>query len=191
MTMQANAMSASAAGFIPPGGLVRPGPIGRIVRLLLGAASAWAIWDNLVQPGPQAWLTSHLGPVQLNVGTLIVVGIGLWVFDEVINIGWGRHWGNIPQLSVIGVVGIGALVGLVLTGSVWSPLLGAIVYAWLFYTFAHLGLSFVLAAGLGTPGCEMRSIPQLLAKLSGREYREHVCPSPIHSLDVWEAGLRR
>ena len=79
------------------------------------------------------------------------------------------------------------LVDLVLYGQVWGPPLGVVVYAVTVYTFAHLGLSFILATVLATPGCEMRAIPDLLGRLTGRTAQEHHCPGFIQPLDDWEA----
>jgi hypothetical protein len=40
---------------------------------------------------------------------------------------------------------------------------------------------------LGTPGCEMRAIPDLLGRLTGHTAQEHHCPGFITPLDNWEA----
>ncbi len=58
------------------------------------------------------------------------------------------------------------------------------------YVYAHLGLSFVLAAALATPGCEMRGIPHLVGLLRGRSSGEHYCPGFIDGLDRWERERR-
>ncbi len=177
-------------GLLRSGTLVRPGPIGRIVRLGLGILTAWPLSSLLLRVGPEWWITSEIGPAQTNAGTLIAIAVALWLINEIVNIGWARRWGNRPRLVVLGTAAVLAVAGVALTGSPWSPVLGALVYAWLVYTFAHLSISFFLAALLGTPGCEMRSIPHLVARLTGREHREHVCPGPLDPLDRWEAARR-
>ena len=75
---------------------------------------------------------------------------------------------------------------LIIYGQVWGPPLGALAYAMTVYTFGHLGVSFVLAAFLATPGCEMRAMPDLLGRLTGRMAQEHHCPAFIQPLDNWE-----
>jgi hypothetical protein len=51
--------------------------------------------------------------------------------------------------------------------------------------------TFVLAALIATLGCEMRSIPQLPGRLSGRKVQEHCCPaSLITKIDLWESTIR-
>lgn len=67
---------------------------------------------------------------------------------------------------------------------------------WAFIGFAFLltpyvinrGFSFVLSALIGTPGCEMRSIPHLWTLVTGRETQEHYCPGIIDTVDRWEAA---
>ena len=59
------------------------------------------------------------------------------------------------------------------------------------YTMAHLGISHILAGILGTPGCEMRSIPQLIAILRKRDLvEEHSCPGLWTRYDQLEAQRR-
>jgi hypothetical protein len=51
----------------------------------------------------------------------------------------------------------------------------------------NLGISFLLAATLATPGCEMRAIPEFIGKITHRESKEHLCPISILSgIDQWE-----
>ena len=54
------------------------------------------------------------------------------------------------------------------------------------YHFVHMGTSLILATALATPGCEMRSIPQLAGILRGTESKEHYCPGFFDALDKWE-----
>ena len=103
------------------------------------------------------------------------------------NLGFGRDWRNRPRLVVLGL-GLGAMViDLLVYEQFWAPPLGALVYGTTVYTFAHLGPSFILATLLRTPGCEMRAIPDLLGRLTGRTAAEHHCPGFITPLDNWEA----
>lgn len=61
---------------------------------------------------------------------------------------------------------------------------------WLLYTFGHLGISFILAAALATPGCEMRAPWHLWTLMSGRRTQEHYCPGVLTPIDRWEARRR-
>lgn len=71
----------------------------------------------------------------------------------------------------------------------WSrqPIFGIPLVLWLGYFYTHLGLSFVLAAFIGTPGCEIRSMPEFLGRISGKPSEEHYCPAGfITAIDEWE-----
>ena len=73
-------------------------------------------------------------------------------------------------------------------GVLETEILAQAIWVWVLYIFAHLGLSFLLSALLGTPGCEMRAIHDLFAKLTGSQAREHHCPvGPLSGIDRWES----
>ena len=170
--------------FDKPGTLRRPGPIGRVVRLLLGVWLLYVCWMLWTYPGA---LLSEKFPHWAN---LISIAFALWLVPPVVNIGFGINLKAWPRYSAAGAILLWAI-GLGLAdGSWWSPALGR--FAWLFvlYTFGHLGLSFVLAAVIATPGCEMRAIPHLWTLLTGRETKEHFCPGFFNGLDAWETQRR-
>ncbi len=64
-----------------------------------------------------------------------------------------------------------------------------VVFVVIFYTAGHLAISYVFAAILATTGCEMRSIPQLIAILRRSDLgEEHSCDTgPWDRIDEWEA----
>jgi len=75
------------------------------------------------------------------------------------------------------------------------PLVGPLdeqaIWVWELYIFSHLGLAFLIAAVIGTPGCEMRAFHDSYSRLTGVATKEHVCPvGPLHPIDQWEARLR-
>ncbi|RMH12407.1 MAG: hypothetical protein D6701_13555 [Gemmatimonadetes bacterium] len=172
--------------YAPEGALPRPRWIGRGVRLLLGlwclslAAQIVTGADGIVWEGALAHSRAWW----------FVIAIALYVFPDVLNIGWGIR---IPRRRLLGVL---AAVGAAAAGAGWlvagSPVawpLGGLVWAWTLYTFGHLGAAFVVATLLATPGCEMRSLPELWARLRGRPTREHYCPGFISAIDRLEARL--
>lgn len=70
--------------------------------------------------------------------------------------------------------------------------LGVPLNRWLGYFYGHLGVSFLLAAAIGTPGCEMRSIPELIGRARGTPSHEHRCPVGfLARIDEWERGRMR
>ena len=171
--------------FEQPGSLPRPGIVGRVVRLLLGVACLQFLWVLLTEGADIARSAVLPG----NPGLWFGIAVGLYVTSYVVNIGFTLHLGRWPQYLVV-ALGIGfASVGQLTEGSVWTPLLGWFVVGWLFYTYAHLGVSFVLSSLLATPGCEMRAIPHLVSFVTRRESSEHFCPGPLRLVDDWE--LRR
>jgi hypothetical protein len=168
--------------FDRPGTLPDPGPIGRIVRLLLGVWLLTVCWSYLRYP--EVFIQEGTP----DIGVLIGIAFGLWLIPPVVNIGWGINWKAWPRHVVVAILVVWTSGNLLLAGSWWTPGLGLFVWIVLLYTFGHLGLSFVLAAAIGTPGCEMRAIPHLWTLVTGRVTQEHFCPGFIDGLDAWERG---
>lgn len=111
----------------------------------------------------------------------------LCVFNYVVNIGFTKSWGHRPLLVSAIVLGAIACVAFLVTGSFDNPIFGISLNLWIAYFYGHLGVSFVLAAIIATPGCEMRSIPELVGKATGRASEEHHCPAGfITQIDEWE-----
>lgn len=168
--------------FVDQGSLVRPGPIGRLLRLLLGGLCLYGLWELILAAPYYIY-----APISLLPNMALMVLVFLCVFNYVVNIGFGKDWGRYPLILSLTLFGLIALGNYLATGNAQSPLLGIVVTLWLCYFFAHLGLSFVLAALLATPGCEMRAIPELFGRITKQPAREHHCPASIISgIDRWE-----
>ena len=166
-----------------PGTLLRPGPIGRIVRLAFGALSVWYVTELI-------GVADNLLDTEGNIHNVMWNGIvlGLFLISYVINIGFSRAWRKWPAFISAGVFLAVAGVGYLTTGSADTVLLARAVWVWELYLFAHLGLAFVLSALLATPGCEMRALHDLYSRISGKPTKEHFCPvGPLNSIDRWEA----
>ncbi len=170
-----------------PGTLSRPGPIGRVTRFILGAFCVYVVLAILTNAS--AFFTGRA----LHVTSVwFMILMGLYVFPDVVNIGFSKAWKRFHLLTgLVALAGVAALISWATYGSVFGPPLGIVVSIWLLYTFGHLGISFLLATLLATPGCEMRSIPQLWALVSGKTAKEHYCPGVLTPIDRWEAKLRR
>ncbi len=171
-----------------PGTLPKPRLVGRIVRLIVGIASMLFVLF-LLAGGKQDIVTTHL-PSELIVWAGIAVG--LYVFSDVVDIGWRLGWGKYPLVAIGGLAVVFGAWSFVQYGSWWSYPLGWFVYLWLLYTYGHLGIAYVLAGVLASPGCEMRSIPYLWALLSGKESPEHACQGlvDVSKIDEWESGKK-
>lgn len=164
------------------GSLHRPGPLGRGLRLLLGLLCLYALRDL-------ASISSSIinNPIGVLPGLALMLVVMFCAFNYVINIGYSKNWGSFPLLIVLAYLGIVALVGYLMLGNANSQVLGLSLFIWLVYLFAHLGVSFILAAVIATPGCEMRAIPELVGKIANKDAKEHHCPAGfITALDRWE-----
>ena len=171
---------------VTPGSLVRPDPVGRLVRLVFGLLFLNFLW-KVFQTRTDLLSSTLAGLIELSIGIVIA----LVVFNYVVNIGFSRDWRRIPQIVIALLFVLAALIGWLQYGSIWAQPMGAVAFVWLVYVYAHLSVSFLLSAILATPGCEMRAIPHLVSLITGRETGEHYCPGgPLHRIDLWEAGRR-
>ena len=165
-----------------PGTLDRPGPYGRLVRLALGVLCAYVV---LV-------LFWHAPAIIDAPATTMAQNVALWlpavlVFNYVVNIGFGKDWGRRPLYLSASGIALAAFASRLLAGTFDHAILGATFWGWLLYFYGHAGISFLLAALMAMPGCEMRAIPEAVARPSGRRATEHSCPaSLITKLDEWE-----
>ena len=169
-----------------PGILPRPGPIGRLVRLGFGFLSLYYIYGLLQVTGN---LIDNSGQIL----AIIWNGIpfGLFLVSYVVNIGFSRAWKKWPAVVSAAALVIAAGVGYGIAGTVETNLLARSTWVWELYIFSHLGLAFLIAAVIGTPGCEMRAFHDSYSRLTGVATKEHVCPvGPLHPIDQWEARLR-
>ncbi|MEQ8857169.1 MAG: hypothetical protein RIC56_00845 [Pseudomonadales bacterium] len=172
--------------WVAAGSLIRPGPIGRLARLALGALCLFALWEivryaDVATARPFSTLDARW--------PLLVVPLCL--FDAVVNIGFSRDWGHRPLLVSGVVLALAATGALLVAGRLDSPILGLPLNLLLGYFYAHLGLSFVVAALIASPGCEMRAIPAWLGRIRGRPSAEHRCPAAfIDRIDAWEQRRR-
>ncbi len=171
---------------VDQGSLVRPGPIGRLLRLSLGLACLYGLFE-LVRVAPNFVER----PLELLPNLSLMILVVLCVFNYVVNIGLSKDWKFYPLLVSLTVIGIVAAISYFISGTANSTLLGSLIVVWMGYFYAHLGISFVLAAVLATPGCEMRAIPELFGKITSKEVKEHHCPSTIITgIDRWERDRR-
>ena len=168
-----------------PGSLPRPGPIGRIVRLGFGSLCLWQVYGLVQVSGSSISDDGHILSVVWN-GILI----GLFLISYVINIGYSRVWKKWPAIASAGTFILIAAAGQVTTGTFETMFLASSVWSWELYLYSHLGIAFVIAAVIGTPGCEMRAFHDLYSRVTGIPTKEHFCPVwPLHPIDQWEARL--
>ena len=164
------------------GSLTRPGPFGRIVRLALGILCLYAIYELL------RYHESIINtPISVIPNISLLIFLAILIINYVVNIGFGKSFGRWPGYISIGAAAFFATYSWSAFGTPDHPLFGTVLWIWLVYFYAHLGVSFVLAAIIATPGCEMRSIPELIGRVRGRSAEEHHCPASfITRVDTWE-----
>ena len=159
-------------GTLPP-----PGPIGRVVRLLLGIVILKFVYD---------WLF-YLDSSDYNEPFILLwIGDSVALVPYVVNIGFGLNRGAKPRYVLAGIWLAGGLIGFVVGGILRSEFLWSVIEITQIYIYGHLGISFLLSAILSTPGCELRAIPHMIGKITGRGYQEHYCPGFIDNIDRWE-----
>jgi hypothetical protein len=142
-------------------GSARPGPIGLLIRMVLGAVAVYALvelvtkWDifrdqNLIES--DFWFVT--------VFTVCLLA-------DVFNIGLRRRWGVWPIVVFLaGAAAIGSASYLA-SREIWTTALAAWVYAGDLVVFAALSVSFPVAIVMRTPGCELNALPKLVARLRG------------------------
>ena len=171
--------------FLAPGSLLKPAPIGRVVRVLLGLGALSFVYDAI------AYRSEVFGSSPPDFyGWYLAIAVGLWVTPSVLNVGLSRRWGDRPRFVVVALLGATIALDLAVYGTIWAPPLGIVLLVWLIPVLAYLGSSFLLAAAVATPGCEMRAVPDLWARLRGRPQVEHACPQLLYNLDAWEQRRR-
>jgi hypothetical protein len=168
-------------------GPARPGPVGLLIRVVLGAASVWGLvelvtsWDVFRD---QDLIESDFWFITL---------FTLCLLPDVFNIGLRRRWGVWPlAVFLAGAAAIGSVGYLGYLGEVWTTALAAWVYAADLLVFAALSVSFTVAIVTRTPGCEFNAMPRLVARLRGTSDGEtRRCLLGMDLLDRYPTRLSR
>jgi hypothetical protein len=147
-------------------GSARPGPVGLLIRVVLGAAAVYALvelvtkWDifrdqNLIES--DFWF--------ITLFTLCLLA-------DVFNIGLRRRWGVWPIVVFLAGAAVLGLASYLAAGEVWTTVLAAWVYAGDLLVFGALSVSFPVAIVMRTRGCELNALPRLVARLRGTADQE-------------------
>jgi len=166
--------------------IANPGHIGRIARITLGAFQLFFVVTLAIY----FWyyVSSEIPVGGYALAYLFGVLLAFAPLNFVVNIGFNVSWGRRPQIVFLLIALAATAIDLVAFGSLWAPPLAFVVFAMTIYVHTHLGISHVLSAILATPGCEMRAIPHLAARVLGRNVEAEACPVLWDSLDRWEDG---
>ena len=140
----------------------RPGPVGLLLRVALGAAAVYALVELITQ-----W-DSFRDRNLIESDFWLITMFTLCLLADVVNIGLRRHWGLWPLVVFLaGAAAIGSASYLT-SGEIWTTALAAWVYAGDLLVFGALSVSFPVAIATRTPGCELNALPRLVARLRGR-----------------------
>ena len=175
-------MTRANSSVLEPGAdssLPRPGLLGRGIRLSLGVAVLLLLGGLLTGWRDDLWA----GLPPFDVGFAILVCLALYFTSYVFNIALGLGWGQRTLAGVLAGAAMAGLVGYAVEGALPNAWLGIYVWSWLVAFCALLGPAHLLAAALGTAGCEMRSYAHLRARLRGGDVSSVACPGGIDRFD--------
>jgi hypothetical protein len=142
-------------------GLIRPGALGLLIRVVLGAAAIYAMIELITN-----WdVFRDLNLIESDFWFITV--FTLCLLSDLFNIALRRRWGAWPVVVFVAVaVGIG-FASYPTSGEVWTTALAAWVYAVDVLVFGALTISFPVAIATRTPGCEFSALPRLVARIRG------------------------
>jgi hypothetical protein len=166
--------------------LFRPGPIGLVIRVILGAAAIYFLvalltkWNGFLERDP---IESE------RYYTLFT----LWMLPYVFNFTFRRRWGPWPTVVFVVSGAVLGVAGYLVTGEFWNPVVATWVYAGDLLVLAALAVSFPVAVATRSPGCELGAIPWLIARRRGGTYEPPrlSCVVGLDHFDRREATWRR
>lgn len=133
--------------FEKPGSLPKPGPIGRMIRIVSGCALLYFFIVTLTNFGNFIGLA-----VPKHALMWFGVASSFYLLAYVVNVGFTITWGRRLQLILVVVAMAAVVVDFFIYRSFWGPPLGLLLFVLLAYVIGHLGVSFILAGILATPG---------------------------------------
>jgi hypothetical protein len=142
-------------------GQARPGLVGLLIRVVLGAASVYGLVELIIKW--DIFRDQNLVESDFWFITLFT----LCLLPDAFNIGLRRRWGVWPLVVfVAGGAAIGSASYLA-AREIWTTALAAWVYAGDLLVFGARSVSFPVAIATRTPGCEFNAMPRLVARLRG------------------------
>ena len=170
-------MSASASE--PRWSLPNPGVVGRAIRLVLGLL-VLSVGVSLANQLRRTWPASDV-PVDLSDLVVLVFVAATW--SAVVNKLVDRAWGTRPLWVALSAAAVASIVGAAKWHTLLNSSLDAVLCVWVLAWSFLLGPALLLAAVLGTPGCEMRSYAHLAARMTGRDPTAVTCPGGVDACD--------
>lgn len=170
----------TTGGEIPPAGVT-----GRVGKLLVGAGQLWFVY-LITTRAPEIIDVPPRGPF-----FWVMVAWALWLVPEIVNIGLlrMRTSGRRSLWFLAAAIALAAFIDLPLGGAFWSPAAAFLLLAIAAVVHTYAGLSHLLAALIGLPGCELRVLAYLVAKARRDDASFVPCRGVWTPIDRWEARL--
>ncbi len=162
--------------------LPTPGWLGRAIRIILGIIVLWGA-SGIVASFNQLVTITHF---PANVELWLFAGLLFFAMQDVIDLGLGVQWGQIPRIVTLLLAGICIIADYILYARLWAPPLAIFFAIWCLVISIPLGIALILTGIVSLPGCEMRVYAALIAKMQGRSATEHYCRGGVDFVDRWE-----
>jgi len=185
-------MQTREADLLSQGPSQRIGPIGRLVRVFGAVIMALFAYDWL--EAGMDWFGQASTPSNPWVWAVTALA-AYYGLHQLPDSGFGRPWGERVLTTVGGLFVLIAVVTLVLHGELWAAPLTTALYGFNVAFLVVVSLSYLVAVFLGTPGCEVGGLGELIRRIRGvtdpANQDAMWCIAGIHGLDKWEANRRQ
>ncbi|HJQ90719.1 MAG TPA: hypothetical protein VJ950_03365 [Acidimicrobiia bacterium] len=184
-------MQTRETNHLPQGIVHRIGPMGRLVRVFGAVIMALFAFEWL--EAGMTWFGQASTPS--NPWIWVVTGLAAYYgLHQLPESGFGRPWGERVLATVGGIFVLVAVATLTIHGELWAHPLTISLYGLNVAFLFVVSLSYLVAVFLGTPGCEVGGLGELIRRLRGvpdpANHDAMWCIGGIHCLDQWEANRR-
>jgi hypothetical protein len=165
----------------------RIGPVSRGYRFGLAVLLGLTAY-SLILGGPGGFSQPDTAK---EPGVWIVTGFALFAVRDAAATILRSRWGGRAMVGMVALLAVAGAAALTVDGSLWAA-----PFTWLLYgldlTFAvAIGMAMLVSIVVGTPGCELGAVRELVLRLQGRfdpgQVEAPACGGGLHQLDRWEA----
>jgi len=124
-------------------------------------------------------------------GVWILTGFALFAVRDAAATAFGPRWGGRALAGMLALLAVAGVAALAADGSLWAAPVTWLLYG-LDLTFAVvIGAAMLVSIVVGTPGCELGAVRELVLRLRGRfdpgQVQAPACGAGFHRVDRWEA----
>jgi hypothetical protein len=165
----------------------RTGPVSRSYRLGLAVVLGLSAY-SLILAGPGGFSQPDSAE---EPGVWILTGFALLAVRDAAATAVGPRWGGRALAGTLALLAVAGAAALAAEGSLWAAPVTWLLYG-LDLTFAIvIGAAMLVSIVVGTPGCELGAVRELVLRLQGRfdpgQLQAPACGGGLHQLDRWEA----